>query len=150
MSAPEPRPERDFRQPEKKKPRKGLAVGLGAGAAGIALAAGAALGINTDIDLPSFAPAGPPTRREIENGDTLIVRLAERELRSEEMGTIIESDLVLMVQPEHVGPVVVRWEATSSNIDGVSRGSFTVPTSDKTLDLFRAGIEVDVERHRRE
>jgi hypothetical protein len=97
---------------------------------------------------PHLLPAGAPTRREIENGDDLIIRLAEIELRSHEKGTVIESELVLLVPPEHEGPVVVAWEATTANVRGIARGSFTVPVSDASIDLLRASLRIDADKQR--
>lgn len=102
------------------------------------------------IDIVSrFQPAESPSRREIENGEHLIVRLAEIELRPEEKRTVIEDKLVFMVPPEQDDPLVVKWEATAGNIKGIARGSFVVPLSDETLNLFRAAIQVDSDNEKR-
>ena len=102
------------------------------------------------IDIASrFRPADSPSRREIENGERLIVRLAEIELRPEQKRTVIENELVLLVPPEQDGPLAVTWEATAANIKGILRGSFVVPLSGETLNLFRAALQVDSDNEKR-
>lgn len=99
---------------------------------------------------PRFQPADLPSRREIENGERLIVRLAETELRPEEKKTVIEDKLVLLVPPEQDGPLIVMWEATAGNIKGIARGSFAVPLSDENLNLFQAAIRADLDSKNRQ
>lgn len=99
--------------------------------------------------LSRLRPASPPTRRKIESGDRLVIRLAEVELRSDEKGVVIEDELVLLVAPEYNGPLVVSWEATAANIKGIARGSFELPLAQETVSLFRSAIQVDVNNQKK-
>lgn len=91
----------------------------------------------------SFDPSPPLSRRQISNGDPSVIRLAEHDLRARERHITIEDNLVLLVPAERRTPVIVRWEATAANIDGVVEGSFELAISEDVLDLLLEAVRRD-------
>jgi hypothetical protein len=85
---------------------------------------------------------GPPSagRREIQNGGSFRARFDPINLRPGDVEVEVESDLVILVPRDRVEPVVVRWEATASNVDATARGDFVLPFEGEPIDVLKAGL----------
>lgn len=81
-----------------------------------------------------------PGRREIQNGGSFRARFDPIDLRPGDTQIEVESDLVVLIPRDRVEPVVVRWEATASNVDAIQRGEFELPFSGEPIDVLAAGL----------
>lgn len=104
-------------------------------------------GIFASQGFGNYAPVLPPmdygvasaSRREIQNGGSFRARFDPINLRPGDREMEVESDLVILVPRDRVEPVVVRWEATASNVDAIARGEFVLPFDGEPIDVLEAG-----------
>jgi hypothetical protein len=84
----------------------------------------------------------PPSagRREIQNGGSFRTRFDPVDLRPGDEKIEVESGLVILVPRSRVEPVIVKWEATASNVDAIQRGEFVLPFDAEPIDVLAVGL----------
>lgn len=83
------------------------------------------------------SPMAELSRREIRNGGSFVVDVAEFDLRPLATDVVVEDDVVFMMPMTRSGAVEVKWSATAANVDAVASGSFQLDFSAEPLDLVK-------------
>lgn len=96
----------------------------------------------------NYTPAFPrmdygiasPGRREIQNGGSFRARFDPIDLRPGDAQIEVESGLVILIPRDRVEPVIVKWEATASNVDAIQQGEFELPFLGEPIDVLATGL----------